>query len=180
MSRKYFAMVLALPLLLAGCANDGEPGAEPASPTVEAGTETGTDTGTGTETGAADAVTVELAEAGDLGEVLVDGEGMTLYMFDPDAQGESTCYDECEESWPPLVTDGEAGAGEGVDDSKLRTVERTDGSQQVTYNDWPLYYFGADEAAGDVAGQGVNGVWWVLNADGEPVRGTTGTGGLDY
>lgn len=179
MRSRYVAIMVALPLLLGGCGG-GEPGAEPASPTVEAGTETRTDTATETETGAARGVTIELGDAGDLGEVLVDGEGRTLYMFDPDAQGESTCYDECEENWPPLVTEGEASAGEGIDDSKLGTVERTDGSQQVTYNDWPLYYFGADEAAGDVAGQGVNDVWWVLNADGEPVRGTTGTGGLDY
>ena len=125
---------------------------------------------TGGETPAG-AVTVDVADAGSLGEVLVDGEGITLYMFDPDKQGESTCYDQCADAWPPLI--GEASAGDGADDSKLGSVARTDGSQQVTYNGWPLYYFANDQAAGDTTGQGVDNVWWVLDRDGEPVKTTS-------
>lgn len=105
-----------------------------------------------------------------LGEVLADAEGMTLYMFDPDEQGASTCYDQCATSWPPLVVEGEPAAGEGADAALLGTVERDDGSVQVTYDGWPLYYFAQDAAAGDVKGQGVNDVWWVLGAGGEPIR----------
>ena len=86
----------------------------------------------------------------DLGEILVDGEGNTLYLFTPDAQGESVCYDQCEEAWPPLV--GDVSAGDGVDGSLLGAVERTDGSLQATYNGWPLYYFAADSAPGDING----------------------------
>lgn len=114
--------------------------------------------------------TVEVAETSH-GQVLVDAEGLTLYMFDPDEQGESTCYDECATSWPPLLVDGEPTAGDGADDSLLGTTTRTDGAVQVTYGDWPVYYFAMDAAPGDVNGQAVNDVWWVLDAEGEPVRG---------
>lgn len=105
-----------------------------------------------------------------LGDVLTDSEGRTLYMFDPDQQGPSTCYDQCAQAWPPLTVEDEPVAGEGVDASLLGVTERTDGAQQVTYNRWPLYYFARDAAAGDVNGQGVNGVWWVLDGAGQPVR----------
>ena len=104
----------------------------------------------------------------DLGSILTDSDGNTLYLFDPDAQGESVCYDQCEEAWPPLVA--EAVAGDGVDESLLGTAPRTDGSDQVTYNDWPLYYFAADNAPGDINGQGVNDVWWVVDASGDAIR----------
>jgi predicted lipoprotein with Yx(FWY)xxD motif len=139
-----------------------EPAEEPSEEPMEEPTE-------GDDGAAAGAVSVEVAET-DLGEVLVDAEGMTLYMFDPDAQGESTCYDDCATNWPPLVSEGEATVGEGLDEAMLGSVERTDGSMQVTYNDWPLYYWAKDAAAGDVTGQAVGDVWWVVGADGEPIR----------
>lgn len=121
------------------------------------------------------AVAVEMATTS-LGEVLVDGEGMTLYMFDKDEQGESTCYDDCATAWPPLTVEGEPTVGEGLDDSMIATVERTDGTMQVTYNSWPLYYWQDDAAPGDVKGQAVNDVWWVLGVNGEPIRTAAETG----
>lgn len=113
--------------------------------------------------------TVAVADTS-LGEILVDAEGMTLYMFDPDEQGESTCYDDCATAWPPLVVEEDPVAGEGADESLLGTVERDDGAMQVTYNDWPLYYWQQDTEAGDTTGQAVNDVWWVVGPDGEPIR----------
>ena len=101
----------------------------------------------------------------ELGEILVDGEGMTVYLFDEDQQGASTCYDGCAEAWPPL--DGPVEAGEGVDATLIGAVERDDGSVQATYDDWPLYHFASDEAPGDVTGEGVGGDWWVVTADGQ-------------
>ena len=106
----------------------------------------------------------------DLGEVLVDDAGMTLYMFDPDEQGPSTCYDECEQNWPPLLTDGDPVAGDGVQEGLLGTTERDDGSIQVTYDGWPLYLWAGDAEPGDATGQGVQDVWWVMDADGTPLR----------
>ncbi|MGH2527158.1 MAG: COG4315 family predicted lipoprotein, partial [Actinomycetota bacterium] len=64
--------------------------------------------------------------------------------------------------------------GEGVDASLFGTVARDDGIQQVKYNDLPLYRFADDKAAGDVNGQGLGDVWWVLDAAGEPIQKTGG------
>lgn len=117
--------------------------------------------------------TVAVSDAA-MGEILVDAEGRTLYMFDQDQRGASTCYEGCEPNWPPLVVDSEPVAGAGVDQALLGTVEREDGSQQVTYADWPLYYYAQDSAAGDLNGQSVDGVWWVLGPTGEPIRSSGG------
>ncbi|MHB1065551.1 MAG: COG4315 family predicted lipoprotein [Georgenia sp.] len=103
----------------------------------------------------------------DLGTFLVDGNGNTLYLFATDSPGTSTCEGPCLDMWPPLT--GEAGAGEGVDASLIGTLERRDGTVQVSYNDWPLYYYAPDDGPGDVTGQGVNDVWWVVGPDGAAV-----------
>ena len=104
-----------------------------------------------------------------LGEIIVDAEGMTLYAFTPDSAGEPTCYDDCATAWPPLLaTDAAAiSAGAGLDATKLTTVDRTDGTKQVKYGDWPLYYFANDTAAGDTNGQGLATKWYVVDAAGE-------------
>ena len=104
----------------------------------------------------------------DLGEILTDDAGFTLYLFIPDDQGGSACYEQCEAAWPPLVAS--TMAGEAVDGSLLGTAPRTDGSTQATYNGWPLYYFANDLEAGETNGQGLNDVWYVVDASGEPIR----------
>lgn len=111
----------------------------------------------------------------ELGAVLVDGQGMTLYLFTQDSPGQSACEGECLEAWPPL--EGEPVAGEGVDEALLGSIERSDGTVQASYADWPLYYFAQDAEPGDVTGQGVNDVWWVLDPSGEPVETMPGEGG---
>jgi predicted lipoprotein with Yx(FWY)xxD motif len=111
---------------------------------------------------------IKLADSS-LGQIIVDAEGKTLYMFTPDEAGTPTCYDQCATAWPPLT--GEVTAGAGLDASKLTVVDRTDGSKQVKYGNWPLYYFANDAAAGDVKGQGLNDKWYVVGADGEPIKG---------
>lgn len=106
----------------------------------------------------------------DFGPILSDADGNVLYLFTPDEGGESTCYDACADSWPPLL--GSPSPGDGVDESLLGTTERSDGSIQVTYAGWPLYYFAADAAAGDTNGQGLNSVWFVVSPDGEAITET--------
>jgi predicted lipoprotein with Yx(FWY)xxD motif len=113
--------------------------------------------------------TVSLGQNDTLGSFLVDDKGMTLYLFTKDTPNTTVCYDKCAVAWPPLLTTGDPVAGEGVDDSKLGTTTRTDGSVQVTYNGWPLYYYEKDMAAGDVTGQDVGGVWYVVSAAGDMI-----------
>jgi predicted lipoprotein with Yx(FWY)xxD motif len=104
-----------------------------------------------------------------LGDILVDANGMTLYLFTRDTPNTSNCYDQCAVNWPPLLTASEPMAGTGADASLLGTTTRTDGSTQVTYNGWPLYYWVNDHMPGDATGQDVGGVWFVLDAAGEQV-----------
>ncbi len=123
-----------------------------------------------TTTTAAAAAGEELALATtDLGDIITDSEGRTLYLFMPDEQGDPTCYDTCAENWPALTA--EVSAGVGLDAALMGTATRTDGGVQVTYNGWPLYYFAGDSAPGDINGQGVNEIWWVVGADGEAITG---------
>lgn len=86
--------------------------------------------------------------------VLTDANGMTLYIFDKDTAGVTNCYDTCAEKWPPLFAD-EGAAAEG----DFSIVERTDGTKMWAYKSMPLYYWYEDEAAGDIKGDGVGGVW---------------------
>jgi len=115
------------------------------------------------------AATVNLGQNDTLGSFLVDDKGMTLYLFTKDTPNTTVCYDKCATAWPPLLTTGDPVAGEGVDASLFGTTNRTDGTVQVTYNGWPLYYYEKDKAPGDVVGQDVGGVWYVVSAEGDQV-----------
>ncbi|HEX6886503.1 MAG TPA: hypothetical protein VF143_00240 [Candidatus Nanopelagicales bacterium] len=123
--------------------------------------------------GASAAVTVGTSSS-KLGTILVDGRGMTLYLFTKDTRGSgaSTCEGSCLAAWPPLL--GTPEAGSGADQARLGTITRSDGAIQVTYNGWPLYYWAQDSAPGDTNGQGVNGVWWMVSPAGEPVGSRSG------
>src|SRR5712692_3086562 len=96
-----------------------------------------------------------------LGSFLTDSKGMTLYMFGKDTPGVSNCYDACAKSWPALLTTGAATLPAGTEGT-LATTSRKDGTTQVTYNGWPLYYFANDKAPGDTKGQGLGKVWFVV------------------
>lgn len=111
------------------------------------------------------------------GQYVADGEGMSLYMFEADSRGESyslaesTCYDECAEAWPPLITQ-EPRAGTELNADLLGTIERRDGQVQVTYGGWPLYGFVRDESPGDTTGhkvEGFGGAWSLVTPDGHRV-----------
>ena len=111
-----------------------------------------------------------------LGKVLVDGQGLTLYLFVPDKQsGNSTCYGKCAQAWPPLLLPAGVTAplaGAGIKNGLLGTTHRSDGTIQVTYNKWPLYLWVIDSAPGDATGQGINnngGLWYVLSPDGATI-----------
>jgi predicted lipoprotein with Yx(FWY)xxD motif len=135
-------------------------------PASTAGAETTAGGGGGTAAGA----TVATTES-DLGTILVDGQGRTLYAFTPDSQGTPTCLDSCAQAWPPALVEGEITVGEGLDDSTFSTVENPTGGMQLKAGDFPLYLYAQDTAPGDVNGQGVGGVWFVVAADGSLIEG---------
>ena len=115
------------------------------------------------------AATIKVAADAKLGQILVNGEGMTVYLFVVDTSTASTCYTNCAAIWPPVLTSGAPVAGAGAKASLLGTTTRTDGTVEVTYAGHPLYYFIRDKKAGDTTGQGVNGfggLWWVLTPSG--------------
>jgi len=169
------ALVVGL-LLVAACSDDDDPSVDASGDDVEQSSSTAAAPGDDYESpgdaagGTQEAGThlVNLGET-DLGEVLVDSEGMTLYLFTQDSGGTSACGDGCVDAWPPLLADGAPSGGEGVDASLLGTIERDDGSMQVTYNGHPLYTYAADSAPGDTTGQGVGDVWFAVDAAGEAV-----------
>jgi predicted lipoprotein with Yx(FWY)xxD motif len=84
--------------------------------------------------------------------------------------GASVCVDDCATTWPPLTVAaaGDVAAGTGVT-GQIGTIERADGTTQVTLGGAPLYYFASDSAAGDTKGQGIGGVWYLVSAAGAPV-----------
>ena len=121
----------------------------------------------------AKAVTLQVAGNETLGKFLADGDGNTLYLFTKDTKGTSNCYDKCATAWPPVIPDGSPTLKDGVDSVLISTTLRTDGSKQLTYNGWPLYYYFKDKAAGDTTGQAVNNVWWVVSGEGNPIKPAT-------
>ena len=112
-----------------------------------------------------------------LGTVLVDGQGLTLYMFVPDDQrGQSTCYHACASGWPPLRLPAGVTvpvAGGQAEPTLLGTTARKDGGLQVTYNGWPLYIWVGDTEPGQATGQGIDslgGYWYVLSPKGRVIK----------
>lgn len=106
----------------------------------------------------------------DLGEILTDADGNTIYYFANDSEGTSTCEGDCLANWPPVPAEGTPTGGEGVT-AELGTTEATDGTTMLTVNGFPAHYFAGDAASGDTNGQGVGDVWWVFGADGAPIEG---------
>ncbi len=113
-------------------------------------------------------VVVSTEESDQFGPMLVDGEGNSLYLFTNDTGQESTCTDACAEAWPAVT--GQASVAGDADDSLLGTTERDDGEMQVTYAGHPVYYFAADQAPGDTNGQGVGGVWFLIDPAGDAIE----------
>ncbi|WP_163558951.1 hypothetical protein [Halomonas sp. NO4] len=118
---------------------------------------------------------VETREQAPYGPYLTDPDGMSLYLFanDQPGAGSSTCDQTCAIAWPPYATQEAPQAGEHVEAERLDTIEREDGTRQVTYAGWPLYYFIGDKAAGDALGQDVihlGAHWFLVSPEGERIE----------
>jgi predicted lipoprotein with Yx(FWY)xxD motif len=120
-------------------------------------------TGPGTEIVAADS---------QYGSVLFGPEQQAIYLFDKEASATSECYGACAEAWPPVLSEGDPQAGEGVDAKLLGTTKRDDGSTQVTYGGHPLYYY-VDDPPGEILCHNVEefgGLWLVVDPTGQAVQ----------
>jgi predicted lipoprotein with Yx(FWY)xxD motif len=157
-------------LAAAGCGGDDNGGGTTAasqSPTTPSG----------------QAGTISAQNVSNLGTILVDSNGRTIYLFEKDSGTKSSCFGGCASSWPPVRAKGKPAVGSGLDDSLVGTTPRSDGAAQITYNSHPLYLFAGDQSAGQTNGQGLTefgGSWFALNSVGEAVTtkpSTTSTSG---
>ncbi|MFC1434393.1 hypothetical protein ACEZDB_27520 [Streptacidiphilus sp. N1-3] len=122
------------------------------------------------------AAALKVADSAD-GQILVDGSGRTLYLFQADTGTTSTCNGACAVAWPPDTTTGTPSAT-GLTASSVGESTRADKSTQVTYGGHPLYYFSHDTAAGDINGQGLTafgGTWYLVGPGGSAITSTAAT-----
>jgi predicted lipoprotein with Yx(FWY)xxD motif len=160
--------VLALAASLTACG--GGTGTTPttAAPTTTAAeSPTETATSTATETAAVDLMTASSAK----GDIVVDGKGMSVYYFTKDVKdsGKSNCTGDCLVAWPPVLTTNDTPAVEGVT-GKVGTIDTPDGKKQVTIEGMPVYLWEKDKAPGDITGQGVGNVWYLVAPDGKMIK----------
>ncbi|MDT9693668.1 SCO0930 family lipoprotein [Streptomyces sp. P9(2023)] len=115
-----------------------------------------------------------------LGKVVTDSEGFTLYRFDKDSSSppKATCVDACAAVWPVAGAEG-AKPPAGVDASLIGEVTRPDGGRQLTIGGWPMYRYAKDTAPGDVNGQGVGGTWFAAAPDGKKAAAPSGEGAAE-
>jgi predicted lipoprotein with Yx(FWY)xxD motif len=139
--------------------------------------------GTAPASGGASSVATVSASSTNLGTILVDGSGRSLYLFGKDQPNQSACAGACVAAWPVDQSSGTPRAGSGVKASLLGTIKRGDGATQVTYNKHPLYYYSGDSQPGQHNGQGLNAfgaAWHVVAPTGSAVSGgataSTGSG----
>jgi predicted lipoprotein with Yx(FWY)xxD motif len=126
--------------------------------------------------------TVDVANSG-LGNILVDSQGRTLYLFNKDSGTTSECTGTCATNWPPLRASGKPTAANGAKASAVGTTTRSDGKSQVTYNGHPVYRFAQDTKPGDTNGEGLTafgGSWFALSAAGNQVSGQSSNTGGGY
>jgi predicted lipoprotein with Yx(FWY)xxD motif len=124
----------------------------------------------GAATGATKPAVVKVINTPDLGKVIVDAEGMTMYDFHMDKGTTSACYGACAEAWPPVLTKGKPQASGGAEASLIGVTKRNDGTEQVTYNGHPLYGFVEDQKSGETNGNDVDAFgaeWYALMPNGE-------------
>lgn len=119
---------------------------------------------------AQEASSPDLARASD-GAYLVDAEGNALYLYLRDDEETSRCDERCAENWPPATVDGEPSVGQGLIGRHVGTIERDDGTRQLTYAGWPLYRYAYDQEAGDTYGHRLGDVFYLVSPAGTRIEG---------
>jgi predicted lipoprotein with Yx(FWY)xxD motif len=164
-------LALAVALAVSGCGGSdngsGEGGAYGSG--GEGGSTQAAKSESGAESASGGDGVVAVGKGSDLGPILVDSKGFTLYDFHKDKGGKSACYGACAGTWPPLTTEGAPQAAKGTMSGKLGTTMRKDGTEQVTYAGHPLYTYVVDTKPGDAKGQDIDsfgGEWYALQPSG--------------
>lgn len=111
---------------------------------------------------------LKVADDAEWGQHLTDAEGRSLYINLEDAAG-AACTAGCLSYWPPFTSDQAPEAAEGIDAALVGAQQDAAGNSQVTYDGWPLYYFGQDRTAGSVRGQGIADIWFLISPAGKAV-----------
>jgi predicted lipoprotein with Yx(FWY)xxD motif len=155
--------------LLAGCGSSNNdtsstaPASSPSTPTTTSGTSA--------------AAKVLGTAATPLGTILVDGNGMTVYMFAADTMNQSNCTGTCLSYWPLVPAPAKLPATLPGVSAKVGSIDRPDGSSQLTVNGMPVYTYAGDNSPGETTGQGLNtsgGLWWVLSPSGSIIKDSGG------
>ncbi len=110
---------------------------------------------------------LNISQSSPFGSYLIGKNGMTVYAYTMDSKNKSVCYADCENQWPPFHLSGTNLSVMGVNNEMLKSIQRTDGTTQLTYNGWPLYYFYQDQKPGDTNGQGMKSIWYLIGPDGK-------------
>jgi predicted lipoprotein with Yx(FWY)xxD motif len=159
--------------LAATACSSGSGSAGTAAPAASSATAQASSAAPAQASSSAAAMTIGLASVSGIdGKFLASVKGRTMYLWEADKSSTSTCSGACAATWPPVITTGTPMAGSGVEQSLLGMSKRSDGTEQVTYNGHPLYYFAADTGAGMAKGQGskeFGAGWYVVNAKGSKI-----------
>jgi predicted lipoprotein with Yx(FWY)xxD motif len=92
------------------------------------------------------------------GTLITGANNRTLYVFKPDEKSTSaheklsTCNGACAAVWPPVLASAVPTVAGKANPSLIGLTKRNDGTEQVTYNGLPLYYYAADAKAGQATG----------------------------
>ena len=165
----------ALAALLSGCAGTSGTATSPTTTARQQHTSAPASTSApATSAPAAATADLKIAES-TAGPIVVDGKGMSVYYYTKDVKdsGTSACTGGCLEAWPPVLAASDTPTVDGVTGT-VGTIATPDGKKQLTVNGMPVYYYAEDKAAGDITGQGVGGVWYLVAPSGEMITAAAG------
>jgi predicted lipoprotein with Yx(FWY)xxD motif len=171
--RRLGAVLVGTGLLLAGCGGGGDESSSPSQTPVGTGGAGTTPANLPQPTTRPKGETLKVSTSDQYGKILIDGKGLTLYLFTKETGTKADCYGECASAWPPFLTEGEPRAGSGVQADGLGTTKRTDGAIQVTYKGHPLYHYRGETKPGQILCQDVDefgGTWLIVAPDGSPIH----------
>jgi predicted lipoprotein with Yx(FWY)xxD motif len=163
--------LIGVSVLVAACGSSGSASTAATTGSGAAGSSATAST-SATATPAASKGAAVSVTKGKEGTFLTGAGGRALYLWVADSKGMSSCSGACAKAWPPLTTKGKPVGTGSVKSSQLGTIKRSDGTEQVTYNGHPLYYFEGDPKSGTTTGQGSDAFgakWWLVTPAGAAI-----------